>query len=234
MDAAGDDTAAIQDDDGNDAASFTTGAGEVPAVTNGSAVPPTVPGQPKKPVATAQGPNLIVVRWEAPADRGGLEITGYIVEISTDNKASWAPPSGFDARASEDALVRTYEDRNSLEAGVTRHYRVKAINPVGIGPASDSDEVTTTATTPAQPEGLTATPGVPEPPDGTTLIELSWTAPKEPEETDIGDITGYLIEWSRDGTDSSWEILVEDTGDTDVTYSDTGLGSEETRHYRVP
>ena len=83
---------------------------------------------------------------------------------------------------------------------------------------------------PDAPAGLTATKGLPATPDGTTKIDLSWTAP-----TVVGtsDIEGYRIEWSADGSDGSWQDLVADTGSTGTTYSNTGLRSETTRHYRV-
>ena len=52
----GDDTAAIQDTAGNDAATFTTGMDGVPAVTNNSTVTKTVPANwSLKPTAVAAG-----------------------------------------------------------------------------------------------------------------------------------------------------------------------------------
>ena len=226
---AGDDTAAIQDDDGNDAAGFVTGADGVPAVTNGSTVTPTVPGKPEKPMAEARGPNRIVVTWEAPGNSGGREITGYMVEISTDGGAIYAPPSGFDAAAAEGLLAGTFEDNDIPNPGVTRKYRVSAMNPVGTGPTSDVAEAMTTAETPEAPTNLTATQ---DKTDG-TQIALTWTAPEDT------SITGYRIEWSPDGSDSSWKELVEDTKSTSVSHTDDGsypnapLTSETTRHYRV-
>ena len=115
-----------------------------------------VPGKPEEPVAEARGPDRIVVTWKAPEDCGGREITGYMVEISTDDRATWAPPSGFNARASEGLLARTFEDRNIPESGVTRYYRVSAMNPVGTGAASDVARAMTTAETPDEPTMLTA------------------------------------------------------------------------------
>ena len=225
------DTAAIEDDDGNDAARFETGAGDVPAVTNGSTIAPTVPGKPRTPAAEARGPDRIVVTWDAPVDRGGREITGYMVEISTDDRATWAPPSGFDARASERLLARTFEDSDIPNPGATRHYRVSAMNPVGTGAASDVARAMTSAEAPEKPTELAAA-AMKDP----VRVELSWTAPKE---TGTSDITGYRIEWSPDGSDSSWKDLVADTESTGVSHTDNGsdpdapFTSETTRHYRV-
>ena len=66
--------------------------------------------------------------------------------------------------------------------------------------------------------------------DGGTRIELTWTAPAD----DGGSaITGYRIEVSDDGSTGSWSDLVADTGSAATSYTDTGLSSGDTRHYRV-
>ena len=72
---------------------------------------------------------------------------------------------------------------------------------------------------------------------GPTQIDLSWTAPSD----DGGSpITGYRIRYSPEENESH-AILVENTGNTDTTYSDTGLslgtvlpgpGDQRRRHQR--
>ena len=76
---------------------------------------------------------------------------------------------------------------------------------------------------PGAPTGLTATA------NGTTQIDLSWTAP-----ADNGGrvITGYKIEISPNGTDT-WTTHLADTTSTNTTYAHTGLAASTTRHYRV-
>ena len=74
---------------------------------------------------------------------------------------------------------------------------------------------------PDAPIGLTATA------DGSTQIDLSWTAPAR---NGGKAITGYLVEWSTDGTTDWTELVASHDG---TTYSDTGLTSGATRHYRV-
>ena len=75
---AGDDANAIQDAVGNDTASFTTGSGGVPAVTNISTVTATAPAAPTAPtVAGVSGSSTrLAVSWSAPADNGSA-ITSY-------------------------------------------------------------------------------------------------------------------------------------------------------------
>ena len=65
--------------------------------------------------------------------------------------------------------------------------------------------------------------------DGETAIDLEWTAPAD---IGSGNITGYRIEWSADGS-TNWADLVADTGNTNTTYADEGLTPGTTRHYRV-
>ena len=79
------------------------------------------------------------------------------------------------------------------------------------------------AEVPGAPTGLSAAP------NGTTGIDLSWTAP-----ADNGGrvISGYKIEVSTDGG-ASWTVLVANTGSTDTTYAHSGLTAGSTRHYRV-
>ena len=76
---------------------------------------------------------------------------------------------------------------------------------------------------PGMPTGLQGTA------DGETAIDLEWTAPAD---IGSGNITGYRIEWSADGS-TNWADLVADTGNTDTTYADEGLDPGTTRHYRV-
>ena len=129
------------------------------------------------------------------------------------------------------AIERRYE-HPGLDPATTRHYRVRAKNAVGDGDWSDSDDAMTTSGAPDAPTGLTATPGLPSPRDGTTLIRLGWDAPTLAQEGD-SRITGYRIEVSEDVDPLVWEALEDDTGNRNRIYRHTGLGSEATRHYRV-
>ncbi len=227
---ANDDTAAIQDDDGNDAATFTTGADDVPAITNNSALAPSVPG--KVPSLTAEAGTdgtSIVLTWERPADNGGRVISSYRIEVcetSCDQDASWTAAAPTHSEMENGAIVLSYE--HTVPAGATRHYRVAATNSVGLG--AWSDEVMGQAVhpgAPGKPTGLTAEGRLPTTPNGTTLVKLSWDAP-----SDIGEseITGYRVEFSETIDPPSWEHVFT-TESTSTIHSP--LPSEATRHYRV-
>ena len=77
---------------------------------------------------------------------------------------------------------------------------------------------------PDAPTGLTATWTL-----GTTQIDLSWTAP-----ADYGGeaITGYRIERSADGR-TGWSEPAGAPRNTDTDWSNTGLDTDTTWHYRV-
>ena len=176
----------------------------------------TVPGRPASLSATPDGTSRIDLAWTAPAEDGGARITGYRVEVSDDGEQNWTD------------LVPNTRSRNTtwahrgLEPASTRHYRVSAINSVGVGDPSDVASATTDATVPAAPTNLVATAVEP------TRIELAWTAPAH----DGGaPITGYRIEVSEDG--ALWRNLVPHTGVTATIYSHSGLMPGSTRFYRV-
>ena len=133
----GDDTRAIQDRAGNDAASFTTGMSGVPAVTNAITRAAVAPNAPTGLTATASGTDTINLSWTAPVDNGGRVITGYKIEVSTDSGSTWT-----DQVANTASTTTTYE-HTGLAAGTTRHYRVSAINIIGTS-TTPSDVVMTT------------------------------------------------------------------------------------------
>ncbi len=189
------------------------------ATTN--AVTATAPGAPTGLTATAAGQTRIDLRWTAPSDNGGAAITGYQIEVSPTGLANtWT-----NLVANTNSTTTTYA-HTGLTAGTTRHYRVRAINSVDPGAASNTANATTSlpaATAPGAPTGLTATAS------GPTTINLSWTAPST---TGGAAITGYRVEVSPNGTDN-WTNLVGNTGTTGTTYAHRGLSANTTRHYRV-
>ena len=82
---AGDDANAIQDLNGNDAASFSN-----VAATNSSEIAPTAPGAPTNLSASAVSQPQIDLSWSAPGDNGDRAVTGYRIEVSTDGGTSYS------------------------------------------------------------------------------------------------------------------------------------------------
>ena len=209
---ANNDPMAIQDKAGNDAASFTD-----QPVTNNSTVQPRSPDTPTNLIATADGSTRIDLSWTAPADNGGRSITGYRIEVSTDEGNTWT-------ELVESQTATTYEHPD-LSPGTTLYYRVLAINSEGTGGVSNvADETTpTTNGIPSPPRNLKSTA------IGKTQIDLSWDPPGDEGNSPV---TGYNIQVSEGGG-TTWTDLEANTGNTATTYEHTGLNPGTTYAYRV-
>ena len=222
----------IEDAHGNEAASFTTGAGGVPAFTNGSTVQPVVPGAPRNLAAAPGGDTSIQLTWDPPADNGGRAVASYRIEVSEDvTPLVWQELVAEHAVMKDDAIDTSYE-HTGLEPATVRHYRVRAKNSEGDGAWSGSVDAETTSGAPGKPLEVMASGSVPSnPASGPTVVRVHWS---EPENTGDSPITSYRIEWSPDGTDGSWELLSAGAPLVGTRSDfDTELPSETTRHYRV-
>ncbi len=158
------------------------------------ATPRTVPEAPSNLTADP-GNEQVDLSWTAPRD-GGSPITGYIVEYTSNNGASWSEFAD---------ITDTYANVTGLTNGQQYHFRVNATNLAGIGPASDVVPATP-VTHPGAPENLIATV------NGTT-IELTW----DPPANDGGaTITSYTVQQSTDGI--TWDTVPDlNSADTKAT-----------------
>ena len=176
----------------------------------------TVPGAPRSLDAEADGTSRIELSWRAPTSDGGSRITGYRIEVSEDVGATW------DDLVANSHNTRTTYVHTGLEPATRRHYRVSAINRIGVSRVSRVASAVTDATVPDAPTGLTATAVT------STQIDLFWLAPAY----DGGaPVIGYRIEVSENGT--AWTDLRTNTGSRATTFAHTGLMPGSTRHYRV-
>lgn len=182
---------------------------------NGATTAAAMPGAPRNLVATAAGPSRIDLRWTRPSDDGGSRVTGYRIEVSEDRRRTWS--------VLEEVRNTTGYSHTGLPPNTTFHYRVSAINSSGAGRPSNVDWATTAADRPGPPTGLEAVA------NGTSRIDLSWTAPAH---SGGVPLIGYRIEVSEDAG-RSWSVLVPTTRSAATTYSHTGLPAGSTRHYRV-
>ena len=128
---AADDTLAIQDTRGNDAASFTTGAGSDPAVTNSSTViaAPVVTVEP-----VPRTPTSLRVLWTVPAS-GSATITGYDIRYTTQvNFNTLQPTNWIDG---PQGVAGTSAVLQGLRANAYHHVQVRASAGGGVkGPWS--------------------------------------------------------------------------------------------------
>ena len=175
-----------------------------------------VPGAPRTLNARADGTSEIDLSWRASSTDGGARITGYRIEVSDDGGATW------NTLVANTRSSGTDYSHTGLSPASTRHYRVSAINRVGVGRASSVASATTDATVPDAPSGLVAIATSP------TRIDLTWGAPAY----DGGAaVTGYRIEVSETG--AAWVDLTRNTGSTSTSYAHAGLQPGSRRFYRV-
>ena len=140
----------------------------------------TVPGGPTALFARADGTTRIDLSWNTPAVDGGQRITGYTIEVSADGGSSWQ------LLVATTSPGTTYTHRN-LEPATTRHYRVAAINRVGVGSFSAPSGATTDPDVPSAARNLMAEAM------GHSRIDLEW----DPPAYDGGaPISGYRVEVS--------------------------------------
>ena len=173
------------------------------------------PDAPRNVTGIADG-TTINLSWDAPVSDGGVAISGYRVETSTDGETWTEIASSVTSREHADT---------GLTLGTTYRYRVSARNSEGISAPSDTTRVTAleTVVAPGKPRNVTAASG------GRHTIELSW----DPPASDGGaSVTGYKIEHSRRLL-NDWIDVVADTGSRDTTYVEEGLDAGIRYYYRV-
>ena len=197
------------------AATNTAGTGPASTVRHAT-TDATLPGAPRNLTAEADGTSEIDLAWQAPTADGGANVTGYRIEVSEDGGANW------ENLVTNTRNTRATYSHSGLEPATTRHYRVSAINRIGVSRASSIESATTDATVPDAPTGLVATATTP------TQIDLAWVAP----DYDGGaPITGHRIEVSETG--ATWTDLQPNTGIASPTFTHPGLLPGSTRFYRV-
>jgi len=86
---------------------------------------PTVPGTPTA-LSGSAGNAQVTLSWTAPADTGGIAITDYTVQYSSDSGSTW---TAFSRAASATASATV----TGLTNGTAYVFRVAAVNAVGAG-----------------------------------------------------------------------------------------------------
>ena len=103
---------------------------------------PMEPGIPMSVMAEATSHDMVTVSWASPADDGGSDITGYMVQRgymdADDMMSDW-----MDVDPAHMGMDMMYMDMG-LMAETTYYYRVLAMNAVGNGEWSDGMAMATT------------------------------------------------------------------------------------------
>ena len=219
--------------------STATGALTDPATVNtviidtvARTTPEGVPAAPTGLTIRATGADAdaaIELYWTAPTDAGGAPISGYKIERSANSGKTWAEAvantevSGGQNNDTTTGLPVGVQTYYSVAAAGGNMFRVSAINVIGIGLFSDSARATipVSGSQPDAPTGVSAVA------DGSSRINLVWTAPSNEGDSPI---TEYKVEYSTNGN-LPWVELATTT--TATAYTHTGLDPMTTRHYRV-
>jgi hypothetical protein len=100
-------------------------AGTGPAATPQTVTPRTVADAPA-PLTATPGDGTVELNWPTPADDGGAPVTGYRIEISTDDGTSWSTVVA-DTGSTGTRYVAT-----GLDNGTPVTFRVGALNAAGV------------------------------------------------------------------------------------------------------
>jgi len=164
--------------------------------------------------------------WNAPRYDGGSPVTGYHVEMYSDqsrtdnelnNDSLWtrvnqAPITG--CRIAIDDLLKDNE----------YWFRVRAENAAGVGPPSEHNFVFL---------HVTDVPGCPPAPEVTQRKEHEATLMLQPPDNDGGSpITGYMVEMKTD-SEREWKTAAGQLYLTELKFVATGLKSKTSYEFRV-
>ena len=172
-------------------------------------------------IPTMQTPVILApavgLEWSEVKYLHSLPVKRYEIQWSTNGVSSWTQ---LETDLPLNALVDI-----TIQSGITRFYRVRAVNEAGVpGPWSQPIIARTgTTSVPGAPTGVSASP------DGDAAIDVSWTAPLDDGGTPI---TRYNVQWSPDGS-SNWRTAGNTPDGQTLTFKNSGMTFGTTRYYRV-
>ena len=165
------------------------GNGNPSLVVNKTPLAPSVPNAPRNLGGFLSGTSAFL-SWSTPTANGGSNITGYLVQQSINNGATWTT-----AVTTTSALRSVRLD--GLAAGTAHAYRVLAVNAVGNSAPSNI---------------VTLTPvlvGVPRPPSSVsaivnnTNVTVTWSAVSA-----TSPVTDYIVEYSVNNS-GTWQVWAD-------------------------
>ena len=183
-------------------------------------IPSTVPSKPS--AFNASGGNAsVTLTWTAGSDGGGT-----LTEWQYSQKAGEGDFGGWNriCRTSDDSECpdTTSHTVASLTNGTAYKFKVRAVNLIGNGAASDESASVTPSTTPAKPTNLTVSAG-----DET--VSLSWTAGGNGGSA----ITGWKYQQKEGSNNWGGWTAVPDSGASTTSYTVTGLTNGTTYKFKV-
>jgi subtilisin family serine protease len=161
------------------------GIGAPSTTVNATPVAPTVASAPRSLSGFVSG-STGYLSWSSPISNGGAGVTGYNVELSNDNGASWSQTLNTASRS-----VRI----NNLVGGSNYLFRVKSVNSVGeSAPSNVLTLQPRVAGTPNPPSRVSAVVNA-------TSVVVSWAAVT----STFAPVTDYVVEYSVNNS-STWNV----------------------------
>ncbi|KAF7668957.1 hypothetical protein LDENG_00273510 [Lucifuga dentata] len=157
------------------------------------------------------------MKWKAPRDNGGKQVTSFVIERRVAGKKSWN-------RVGEVNSSTTIFSDDKVEEGQAYQYRIRAVNTMGMSDPLETEEVC--AGEPIEPPGTTSQPQVSNITKNT--ITVSWTPPAH----DGGaPVLGYILERRKKGS-NMW-VQVHNELLTDSKHVVDGLVDDVEYEFRV-
>ena len=202
--------------------SFTDDAGNNEALTSAatgavSAAEPTEPPARPTGLSATASHDSVTLTWDDPGDDS---ITGYVIlrRVRVNNTGG-----DFSELVTDTGTAATTYTDDTVAAGITYTYRIKAINGAGTSERSRWFHIDTPAApVPDKPTGLSATASH-------DSVTLTWEDPGD------DSITGYVIlrRLRYDDPSGHFDVLVADTGTAATTYTDDTVKANTHYTYRI-
>ncbi len=202
--------------------SFTDDAGNNEALTSAatgavSAAEPTEPPARPTGLSATASHDSVTLTWDDPGDDS---ITGYVIlrRVRVNNTGG-----DFSELVADTGTAATTYTDDTVAAGITYTYRIKAINGAGTSERSRWFHIDTPAApVPDKPTGLSATASH-------DSVTLTWEDPGD------DSITGYVIlrRLRYDDPSGHFDELVADTGTAAITYTDDTVKANTHYTYRI-
>lgn len=166
----------------------TGGAGTESGKVTATPINITVPSAPRYLTAQMTPTGRVLLNWHAPLDTGGSLITDYEYIIDTNNNGTWGSWGTTGDRGTDEYF-------GGFTQGVTYAFKIRAVNSVGAGGASNKATITIPVILPpTSPLDFLAVPG-----NGS--VDLSWSSSRR----DGGGTITYQFRYqSSGGSYSVW------------------------------
>ncbi|KAG7523152.1 immunoglobulin superfamily member 22 [Solea senegalensis] len=176
---------------------------------------------PKSPQGKVEFSELsgecIKMKWKAPRDNGGKQLTSFVIERRAAGKKSWT-------RAGEVDSSSTVFSDDKVEEGQVYQYRIRAVNAEGMSEPLETEEVR--AGEPVEPPGTASQPQV------SNVTKITMTVSWIPPACDGGaPVLGYILERKKKGSNMWLQVNKELLTGTKFTVD--GLVDDVEYEFRV-